>query len=357
MTNFPSYLLQTNGDGGGLTNLRATNIVGVIPASNIATVNLSNIGGTLTVASGGTGATNASGARASLELSLPALTNTNNANFLTAFFGSNTNPVLVNTNGSVVSPANFWDSAPLLSVFQESTPADNTNTVATNARVLRFQSLAPSINNVTNTVELPTNNVLAGDSATVLHRGSTNSVTTVRQQGSTNSLVSMSRFEEAIRFIYHNGAWRLDNNLSLVEPIYFSGTNAASNAAVSRDSLGLGTNNIPVFTNVSLRGFLGGATLVGFDSGGQPFRYTNLSTIPGTTNFLGNVGSSVTNWTAGPMRTNLGLVLPALTSSNNASFQGAIFSTTNAAPTNTTNRAAWVDLQVGTNTYKLPLYQ
>ena len=244
--------LATNGNGGGLTNIQASSLVGLISPSNISSINFSNVGGTLLVSSGGTGATNAFGARSNLGLSLAALTNVNNANFLAAFFGANTNPVLVDTNGAVVSPANFWQVAPVLSVFQEVAPLSSTNVVATNARVLRFQSLAPTINNVTNTVELPTNNVLAGDSATILHRGPTNSVTAVRQQGAATNLVSMSRPEEAIGFIYHNGAWRLDNNLSYIEPIYFSGADAASNAAVSRDSLGLG---FTALTNTNVTNF------------------------------------------------------------------------------------------------------
>ncbi len=55
-----------SGNGGGLTNLRATNLVGVIPASNIPTVLISNVTGVLPVNSGGTGATNSSGARTNL---------------------------------------------------------------------------------------------------------------------------------------------------------------------------------------------------------------------------------------------------------------------------------------------------
>lgn len=53
-------------NGGSLTNLQSTSLVGIIPASNIATVNFSNLGGTLSIASGGTGATNAANARQNL---------------------------------------------------------------------------------------------------------------------------------------------------------------------------------------------------------------------------------------------------------------------------------------------------
>jgi hypothetical protein len=50
-------------NGSGLTNLQATNLVGLIPASNIPTVTFTNIGGTLSIVSGGTGATNSANAR------------------------------------------------------------------------------------------------------------------------------------------------------------------------------------------------------------------------------------------------------------------------------------------------------
>jgi hypothetical protein len=42
--------------------------------------------------------------------------------------------------------------------------------------------------------------------------------------------------------------------------------------------------------------------------------------------------------------------------SNATEFQSALFST-NAAPTNATNAAAWISIQIGTNSYRVPLYQ
>jgi hypothetical protein len=42
-------------NGGDLTNIKSTNIVGVIPASNIPSTTLTNISGTLSISSGGTG--------------------------------------------------------------------------------------------------------------------------------------------------------------------------------------------------------------------------------------------------------------------------------------------------------------
>jgi hypothetical protein len=81
-------------NGGSLTNLQSTSIVGIIPASNISTVNFSNLGGTLAISSGGTGATNAGGARTNLSLGWSALTNTNSA---TSLLGHTTNGTVVYT--------------------------------------------------------------------------------------------------------------------------------------------------------------------------------------------------------------------------------------------------------------------
>ena len=62
---------------------------------------------------------------------------------------------------------------------------------------------------------------------------------------------------------------------------------------------------------------------------------------------------------AATTRTNLGLPWTGLTNTNAADFQGALFSATNAAPTNTNAPTpdAWVDITVGTNVFKLPLWQ
>jgi len=70
-------------------------------------------------------------------------------------------------------------------------------------------------------------------------------------------------------------------------------------------------------------------------------------------------GTWLTNTNVTNFRTGIGLGWGALTNTNAATFQGAIFAATNAAPTNTNAPTpnAWVDIQVGTNTYKLPLWQ
>jgi hypothetical protein len=246
--------------------------------------------------------TNAAATRTNLGLGWPALTNTNAATFQAELFGSNTNPVLVDTNGDVVSPINFWQRAPIQTLVQDFTAIVTTQTNnATNARNLYIYSLATNVSGISNTILLPTNAVtFAGDEVTVVHQGTTNTTTVVRQAGSTNNLITLSRFDEAVKFIRESGQWDFYHNISYVEPIQFSGTNASNNIAASR--------------------------------------------------------------------TNLGLPLTALTNSNNATFQAAVFAT-NSAPTNTatpntinfTTAIAWMEVSIVTNnvtnSYRVPLFR
>ena len=239
--------------------------------------------------------TNAATTRTNLRLGWSALTNTNTSGFNTSLYGSGTNPVLYNTNGEVVSPTNFWQVAPIVTRFVEFDPSTNATTNIVAARNLHIHSLAISRTGVTSTIALPTNNVFNGDIALVVHEGPTSSVTQVRTQGSTNNLVTMNRTEEAVEFVYYNSVWQFNHNRSFVEPIYFSGTNAAGHAAESR--------------------------------------------------------------------TNLGLPLAALTNTNNANFQAAVFAT-NTTPTNAGNfntHAAWMEVTVQTNgsnvSFRIPLYK
>lgn len=167
--------------------------------------------------------------RTNLGLGWSALTNSN----------AGTGLVSVSTNGEVVSPTNFWQVAPIVTRFVEFDPPTNATTNIVAARNLHIHSLAISRTGVTSTIALPTNNVFNGDIALVAHQGPTSSVTQVRTQGSTNNLVTMNRTEEAVEFVYYNNVWQFNHNQSFVEPIYFSGTNAAAHAAESRTNLGI----------------------------------------------------------------------------------------------------------------------
>lgn len=427
LTNFPALLLRTNGNGAGLTNITASNISGTVALA-------SNVTGTIAISNGGSGATTAGGARTNLGLGATWLTNTTASNFRTAIglgvtneveFGrvfvngifeaasnrvevfqpiliadrdstndvfqfetatdrgiartnlglgwpalTNTNAgtglVSVNTNGEVVSPTNFWQVAPISTLVQLSQPNGATNSVtnaATNARNLYLYSLTTNVVNTTNTILLPTNGgTFLGDVATIIHEGPTSSVTAVRQTGAGSNIITLNQFQEAVKFIYESGGWRLADNISYVESIYFSGTNAVANAAASRTNLGLGATWL---TNTSANSFrsaieLGQSNSVTF--GGATI--TDLANTNGVDHvvWVDDTGTFVSQNVANT-RTNLGLPLAALTNTNNATFQEAIF-TTNAAPTNAGNfgdHVAWMGVSIVTNgvtnVFKIPLYK
>jgi hypothetical protein len=403
--------------------------------------------------------------RTNLGLGWSALTNSN----------AGTGLVSVSTNGEVVSPTNFWQAAPITTTFIESQPNTNFTTNITPARFLHIHSLATNIVNVTNTIVLPTNTLtFEGDVAIVVHKGPTNSMTGVQRAGSTNNLITLTRFDEAVQFVYYNDVWQFDHNVAFVEPIYFSGTNAVANAAASRTNLGLGatwltntnvtnfrsaiglgaadnvtfsggtfngqvTFNEDVFGSSSIELFIG-TNGIQLSSSGISFlgtatatTRTNLGlgatwlTNTNVTNFRTAIGlgaandvtlrsvnydgeltinnNSILGWNAeihfeearfsygaygavnifdwgtsnklivglpiefanttnaATTRTNLGLPLPALTNTNNANFQAAVFAT-NSNPTNAgnfNNHVAWMDVTIQTNgsnvSFRVPLYK
>lgn len=413
----PASSVLTNlaaSNGGSLTNITASNVTGTIAISNggsgattagVARTNLGlgatwltntdvtnfrtaiGVGATNDVVFNSMAVTNAAATRTNLGLGWTALTNTTASGFQTALFGTNTNPVLVNTNGEVVSPTNFWQVAPIVAQFIESQPTANSTTNIVGARLLHIHSLdSPWVPNVTNTIVLPTNGTsFAGDVALVVHQGPTNTMTRVRQAGSTNDLITMTRFDEAVEFVYYENEWQFNHNVALVEPIYFSGTNAAVITAQSRTNLGLGATWL---TNTDVTNFrtaigLGATNEVAFDvvntvSGLRVFSGTNLVVYIGedisefeTQLYVGNalgVSFSTNNSGAAATRTNLGIPLAALTNTNNANFQAAIFNTnsvpTNSANVNTVNfntAIHWMEVNVVTNgvtnNFRIPLFQ
>jgi hypothetical protein len=337
----------------------------------------------------------AAGTRTNLGLPWSGLTNTNAATFQSALFGANTNPVLVNTNGEVVSPTNFWAVAPISTTVQYQTNVTGTSTnAATNSRNLFLFSLAPSVGvtNVTNIVTLPTNpaTTFEGDRATITHlANSTNAVTAIRQLGAATNLITLNQLDETVLLMYRSGAWGLADNISYIEPIYFSGTNATANAAASRTNLGLGW--------IALTNTNSATSLLGFTTNGQVVANTGTNVLTFTNEVRFGSGDLRIDqaggiyWsgdlryepetqtfheqiqfdsplTASNTRNNLGLPLLALTNTNNANFQAAVF-TTNAAPTNTANvntvgfntAVAWMEVTVSTNgtnhSFRIPLFR
>jgi len=310
---------------------------------------------------------NAATTRTNMGLGWSALTNTNTAGFNTSLYGSGTNPVLYNTNGEVVSPTNFWQQAPIATTVAFSVPATNSTNTATNSRNLIIQSLSSNIVNTTNTLLLPTNtSTFNGDTAVVIHAGGSGSATAIRQAGQTSNLISLTNFDHAVRFLYFNNTWDFYHNLAYVEPIYFSGTNAAAIAAASRTNLGLGATNNVEFNQLRLGGS-GQMGLIG--SAGNLGFYDSIDAeyvlfIPADTDPV-EINSQ---WNDPNVRSNLGLPLPALTNTNNAKFQAAVFAT-NAIPTNSANvnsigfntAVAWMEVTVSTNgtnhSFRIPLFR
>ena len=250
-----------------------------------------------------------------------------------------------------MSPTNFWQVAPASTTVQNQTSivANSTNN-ATNSRNLVLYSLSPVVSGVTNTVQLPTNpaTTFEGDRVTITHLGQTNTtVTAIRQSGAGTNLITINRLGETIALIYRNGAWGLANNISYIEPIYFSGTNAAANAAASVSNLFIpntplvfttngqvvantGTN-VLTFTNEVK--FAGGDLTVsgqnqnisgsGVDLSFEDGAYGGtLYMDGGSIEFSGATNAATT-------RTNLGLGLPALTNTSNVTMMRALAGSTN----------------------------
>ena len=264
----------------------------------------------------------ASTTRTNLGLGWSALTNTN----------AGTRLVSVNTNGEVVSPTNFWQMAPISTNFTIQTLVQDLTVVvtsqtnnATNARNLYVYSLATNVSGISNTIILPTNAAtLNGDEATVIHKGTTNTATVIRQAGSTNNLITLSRFDESVKFIRELGQWDFYHNISFVEPIQFSGTNASASAAASRTNLGLGATNDVEFSSVFF-----GVSLVdleqGVISGFNDISAGTIESVSGT-NRVSVSGQEIefAGISAATTRTNLGLGATWLTNTNVTNFRTAI---------------------------------
>jgi hypothetical protein len=309
--------------------------------------------------------TNSANFRSDIGLGWPALTNTN----------AGTGLVSVSTNGEVVSPTNFWQQAPIATTVAFSAPATNSTNTATNSRNLIIQSLSSNIVNTTNTLLLPTNtSTFNGDTAVVIHAGGSGSATAIRQAGQTSNLVVLTNFDHAVRFLYFNNTWDFYHNLAYVEPIYFSGTNAAALAASSRTNLALGATWL---TNTNVTNFrtaigLGATNDVTFNviNAGSRIWLADQGLIEGDGDLYIQAGAVIFNSpiqfinaaTTATTRTNLGIPLTALTNSNTTNFQAAVFQTnTTPAGAAFNNIVAWMEVNVITNgsntSFRIPLFK
>lgn len=190
------------------------------------------------------GSNSAGTTRSNLGLGWSALTNSN----------SGVSLVSVDASGIVVSPTN-WSGGIISPIIVQdmTTITTNTNTSASNGRFVRILSLASTVSGVTNTISLPTNSTQTGDEVTIYHLGTNTAsvVTTIKQTNSTNNLTSINRAGESVTFVYRFGAWQSQYPDSPQYPIYFSGSNALSNAAATRTNFGLGGSNDVSFSTIT----------------------------------------------------------------------------------------------------------
>jgi hypothetical protein len=233
-------------------------------------------------------------------------------------------PVLTDGSGQVVRPTNFWQVAPITTTFIESQPTTNQTTNIAAGRNLHIHSIAFSTTGITNTIALPTTNSFNGDIALVVHQGPTSSVTAVRTAGAGTNLITLNQSEEAVEFVYYNNVWQFNHNLSFIEPIFFSGTNAAANRAASRTNLGLGETNTVTFGNINGNQMIVTGTNIsetGVLAGGG-FYISDENTNNTAEVFI--FGGDAAERLRANARTNLGLGATWLTNANVTNFRSAI---------------------------------
>jgi hypothetical protein len=187
-------------------------------------------------------------------------------------------------------------------------------------------------------------------------------------------------FEEN-QFFAGDGDWNFSGsgveNMGIIG--FFSATNAAvtrtnlglgatwltnTNATNFRTAIGLGATNDVNFQSITASGViqagLDGTNTVSVNIGNYGFEIEGNKTN-GLISFIGtNLASA--------FRSDIGLPLQALTNTNNANFQAAVFAT-NAAPTNSANvngigfntAVAWMEVTVSTNgtnhSFRIPLFR
>ena len=262
-----------------LTNLRATNIVGTVAISN-----------------GGTGATNNGLARTNLGLGWSALTNTNAA---TSLLGFTTNGQVVADTGTNV--LTFMNDLR----FSGGDLQFNNTQIVGNGLYIDFDDGAIGGGPMT----LNTNSSIAfqGEAAAItrtnLGLGATNSVRfgsiLLYQDGeATNSITytadTLSFNQNGVTFFSLDTA--SGGTMLFEKPISFLGTNAITNAAITRTNLGLGATWL---TNTNVTNFRAGIGL-----GLTALTNTN------TSNFRSDIGlgwSALTNTNATNFRADIGL--------------------------------------------------
>jgi len=322
-----------SGDGSSLSNLAASNIVGV-----------------LTLSRGGTSATNAESARSSLGLSFSALTNTNSSTFrsaieLSASWLTNTN---ITNFRSAILPSYSGNTNKVLAVNSSGTDIEWITQTGGGGITSGVIAITNGGTGATNAAQARTNlglgatwltNTDATNFRSAIGLGATNDVTfkSVNYDGELTinnaSILGWNaeiNFEET-RFSYGAyGAvnifdWGISNKLIVGLPIEFANT---TNAATTRTNLGLGATWLTNTNTANFRTAIGlGATNdvtfnVGTFNGPVTFNEdvygSYFEAVSGGTNgvTLQTAGMFFFGTAAATTRTNLGLGWQALTNSN-----------------------------------------
>ena len=234
-----------------------------------------------------------------------------------------TRNVIVNTNGVIQSPTNFWS-------------AD-----VTNARSgLGLGTAATSLASAFQPSSLALSNLASSNGGALTNLTASNITGTVALASNVTGTIAISNGGSGATTA---GGARTNLGGTTVGNAVFTATNAAAAA----DAIGLGATNQVGFDSVQANDFT--------VSDGGTFSFEDTGSIE-----FGNA--------AGSTRTNLGIPLAALTNANNANFQAAIFNT-NSAPTNSANVNAvnfntaihWMEVNVVTNgvtnNFRIPLFK
>jgi hypothetical protein len=282
-----------SGDGSSLSNLAASNIVGI-----------------LTLSRGGTSATNAESARSSLGLSFSALTNTNAVNFRSAIlpsYSGNTNKVLaVNSNGTDIEWVTQTGGGSITSGIIAIT---NGGTGATNAAQARTNLGLGA----TNVVQFRRLEVLSGTNASIWLQDES------RIEGDGVLYISGQLiFESPIEFQYNDTLTPATTRTNLgLGATWLTNTNVTN----FRTAIGLGATNNVAFKNVIAESFreTDDESYISFQDEFLRLYADGAVVFDSPASFSGlNTNAAATT------RTNLGLPLPALTNTNNASFIQAV---------------------------------
>lgn len=318
---FPAFLLRTNGSAAGLTSFPTLN--------QNTTGTASNVTGVVAIANGGSGQTTAA---AAIEAFLPSYAG--NADRILAL-NSNATALIWTTNAG--GGAGLPETP--LAISNGGTGATNAQSALINLNVLNTNASSVQLNGTNLSAISPTFSTVIGQAAAVTNG---NFGTAIGASAKTHD-VSVAVGYNAVT----SGKWSVAlgndsraQNIGSFEMDDFGGVALGEDAsALYGLSVALGGGAV-VSTNYALQIGVGTNTTLGSI---QFYSFGNVNT---------NEWAALAN--AGTVGTNL------LRAANITNAQAAIFTaTTTNAPTNTNAPTpdAWLDIRVGTNDYKLPLWQ